>query len=164
MPGSAVLDPDNLLDSLIPLKDELEGALNPLFGLRQFRVYLETVTWSGGRRGVGTGSLVSVEITPSPSVKAPNNQGAQHWEGTPAGRVEEGELQLEGVSLTYTEAQLTGGSPAAGVEFRYKITDAQGQGIAARYYVPIAPPFADREKTIGWKVGLRRVEPLVAAP
>src|SRR4051812_17032840 len=112
MPGSATLDPDSLLDSLIPLKDELEGALNPLFGLRQFRVYVERVTWSGARRAEGTGALVSMEITPAPSFVLPNNQGATHFEHEPAGRMERGDAELRGVSLTYTESELTGGALA----------------------------------------------------
>lgn len=164
MPGSAILDEDNLLDSLIPLKDELEGALNPLFGLRQFRVYVETVTWSGGRRGVGTPTTASIELDPQPEVKMPGGQGALHFERTPSGRLQEGECQLSGISLTYTEAELLGSALGPAVELRYRIEDAQGQGIPDRYYVPKAPPFADRVKAIGWVLDLQRCEPLAAAP
>lgn len=162
MPGSATLG-NNLIDRLVGVTDRM-STLQGRFGLRQARVYIERVTWSGGKRSVGTGTLASTEITPAPSVQAPNNQAALHDEPTPAGRVEEGDVELVGVSLTYTEAELTGGSIVAGVEFRYKVVDGLGQGIPDRYFAPSGPPFADREKTIGWRVRLHRVEPLVAVP
>lgn len=161
MGGAATLG-DNLLDDLLSTIDDLRQLATDL-GVRQFRVFVEQVTWSGGERGVGTPTVVSSELTPAPAVTfPPSSSAAVHYEHTPAGRLEEGDALLTEVSLTYTEAELTGGTIASNVEFRYRLSDGQGQAIPDRYYVPAAPPVADREKTIGWKVQLRRVEPITS--
>ncbi len=161
MPGAAILD-DSLVDQLLGMVDDVRGSLNPAMGVRQFRVFVVRRQWTGGVRGPGGSSGVpvltsEVELLPQPAFAEPNTQQALHYELPPAGRDEEGMASLSEVSLTYTEVDLTGGVIGPDEDFYYRVVDAHGQGIPARYYQPSGPPFADREKTIGWRVGLRRV-------
>lgn len=154
MPGSAVLG-SNLVDELVPVADEIRAELYPDLGVRQHRVYVEKWRWSGTERGDGNASqLSSLEITPRPvidedALRAPLPAGGQQDEGT---------LVLTGVSLTYTEAELTGGVLLATDSYFWKVVDGNGQSIQVRWYQLDDPPKADREREIAWRVTLRRVE------
>ena len=69
-----------------------------------------------------------------------------------------GDVQLSEVSLTYTAEQLEPRTLSAKQELFYAIGEANGQGSPLRVWVHTAPPFIDREKTMGWLVFLRRSE------
>lgn len=148
---------DNLVDDLLPTIDDLRGDLLPAFGTRQYEVKLVTRTWTGTERGDGESSDSEVLISPPPRVETDAPPSGLHYELRPQGRIEEGTVKLTEISLAgYQEDDLTGGTLDSNVEFFWALEDAQGQGIRKRYYVLAAPPFADREKTLGWVVYLRR--------
>mgnify|MGYP003395184021 CR=1 FL=1 len=157
MPGSAELDPDVLVDSLVAdVIDGLREDLHPQFGVRAYRVYTVRRSWSGEMPGEGSVlQEVELELRPQPLV-AP-------WDGfkfdvTCAGLDTSGLVKLTEVSLTYTEAELVGFNLGPGEEWFLKITDAHGQGTTPRYYTHDKPPFIDRVKDMGWILWLRKVE------
>jgi hypothetical protein len=157
MPGTAILDPDVLIDDLVPeVIDGLRGDLHPEFGVRAYRVFTVKRTWSGSMVGEGSVSEVTNEITPQPKVLV--------WTGLKfelrtCGLDDMGEIQLREVSLTYTHLELTGKSDAVMLgknqEFLIKLTEAHGQGNPVRYFQHSRPPFVDRENDMGWVVWLR---------
>ncbi len=155
----ATLDPNVLLDDLVGLADELRQDLAVGFGLRQFRVYLVRRTWDNGLVGEGEYTEGRTELVPRPVV-VPYAPGMEH-KMDPAGMDEQGVVWLKEVSLTYTEAELTGGhqphDDLEGQELFYELVDGNGQELEARRFILDAPPFPDREKDIGWVVKLRRV-------
>lgn len=157
MPGSATLDPDVLVDSLVTdVIDGLRSDLHPAFGVRAYRVYTIRETWSGSRLGEGNRSEVATEITPQPLVEA--------WDGlryelARCGLDEMGQVRLREVSLTYTEAELIGPSSLGKNErWLIRIDEAHGQENTSRYFVHTKPPYVDREKDMGWIVWLRASE------
>lgn len=156
MAGSAVLG-TNLVDELVPMVDELKGDLYRDMGVRQYRTYLVRRRWSGARRSEGTVTVLSrTELTPAPRV----DFGGLRTQLEPHGFLEDGSVRLTEVSLTYTEAELTGRPLADNEEFFYKLVDAHGQASKTRYFTPTdAPLEVDREKNIGWRVPLKRFEP-----
>jgi hypothetical protein len=152
MPDS-VLDPTVLVDSLVPLVDDLRSSLHPVLGTRPHTVEVVTRTWSGDRLGEGASNDVAVELSPPPRVRT-NVRG----ELRPAGLEEEGDIVIDEISLTYTEAEL---APAVSSpsEFFYRVTDAHGQGQRVREYVPRRPPEVLRgDPDIGWRIVCRRTE------
>ena len=60
------------------------------------------------------------------------------------------QIVLTEISLTYTEAELSGQTSTANQEVYYKLVDAQGNGMATRYFDVHRPPVPDRDKGIGW--------------
>lgn len=152
MAGNATLG-GSLVDSLVEVVDGLRDALHPAFGVRQYRAFVVTRTWDGGRIGDGLATDEEIEIEPRPRCREPGDG----YRLDHAGRAEAFDLVLEEVSLTYTEAELGGGTIAAGVEVFWRIEDAEGQEIAPRFFVLAAPPTPDRESSIGWSCKLRRV-------
>jgi len=161
MPGSATLG-TNLVDSLVPdVIDELRGSLHPELGVRQFRVFVVTRTWSGEAIGEGTASDAELEIDPQPMVKPYVGVAFSRTLMLglePCGLDESGSVELSEVSLTYTETEL-GGPPADPMrqELLYRIDDAHGQGVASRFFIPSAVPYPDREQDMGWRLLLRLV-------
>src|SRR5262249_39230250 len=103
-------------DSLLPGG----GPLRPVdthFRTAAWRVYTVRRTWSGTRRGEGTPTDDAVELVPSPLVLDRRMRKLD-----PVGMDEVGEVQLQEVSLTYTETELlgaVGGALAANVEWMY---------------------------------------------
>lgn len=158
MPGSATLG-SNLVDSLVSVADALRSDLNPAAGVRQYRVYTVRRSWSGDCRGDGVATTTEIELLPQPKVEESQlvTEGFR-YNLRPEGKTEEGSVTLREVSLTYTEAELTGGTIGKTVEWFYKLVDAQGQQIQPRYFVLSRPPIVDREKDIGWIVFLKRAE------
>lgn len=157
--GSATLDPTVLVDSLVPdVIDGLRDTLQPAFGIRAYRVYRVIRTWSGRVAGDGAAGDVGAELRPQPRVKV--------WDGLQftqaiCGVRELGDVKLTEVSLTYTDADLTGQPLARNQEMFLAIGDANGQGSPLRVWCHTQPPFIDRERDMGWVLHLRRVE---AAP
>lgn len=156
MSGSATLG-TNLVDSLVPIADELRGSLHADFGVRQFRVWTVSRAWSGGEVGEGSSSDVELELTPSPLVKSWLNRiSGLDWRLEPCGIDEAGLVRLSEISLTYTEAELIGDGLANGVEWFIKLSDGRGQEVADRYFTVTRPPFPDRINDIGWTMELLR--------
>lgn len=152
MPGNATIG-TNLVDSLLGMVDDLRGSLNPDMGVRQWRVYVVSRLWTGGRIGDGTFVDTETELLPQPLISS-----YELFYGlSPAGLTESGKVVASEVSLTYTEAELKP-SPVAGEEIMYLLRDAHGQGIAPRYFVLSGPPKPDRTNTIGWILDLKEVQ------
>jgi hypothetical protein len=154
--GTAILDEDILVDSLVPdVIDGLRDSLQPDFGIRAYRCYRVIRTWSGATPGNGTPTDVAGEIRPYPRVMV--------WDGfrynqEASGLENVGRVQLREVSLTYAEADLTGQPLAANQEIFIALADANGQGSSVYLYTHAQPPFIDREKDMGWVVNLMRVQ------
>lgn len=154
--GEAVLDPAVLVDSLIPdVIDGLREELQPTFGVRAYRVYRVIRTWTGKTAGEGARTDVGHELRPQPRVR--------QWDGVrlqqaACGVRELGDVRVTEVSLTYTDAQITGQPLRANQEIFYAIGEAHGQGSPLRVWAFSQPPFVDREKDLGWVLWLRRAE------
>lgn len=154
----------SLVDKLLSTVDALRSSLLPKFGVRQYRVKIVRRTWSGAE--IGDGSFVDVEIVmdPPPKVDVGPPPGWK-FDLRPQGREEDGMIKLSEISLSqYAEDDLTGGTLGSTVQFFWLLKDAHGQGVHSRAYVPAAPPTADREKTLGWVVYLRRAEGITPGP
>lgn len=149
MAGSATLG-NNLIDQLLPMVDSLRGTLHPMFGVRPFRVYAVLRTWAGEMVGEGDFTDIVTEITPQPLLQ---QWDAYRWQMLSIGTNEDGMVKMTEVSLSYTYAELTGGtieSAQRNQQFFFRLVDAHGQGSADRILKHSRPPFPDREKTIGW--------------
>lgn len=142
-------------DALVGVADAVRG-IRAKLGTNPHSVAIVTRTWSGGRRGEGTPSETVLELDPPPVFTDLAIRNVIR----PAGREEEGDGVLTGISLRYTEAEL---SPVTGpdTEVAYRVLDAHGQDAKPRYYVPAAPPEARRgvraSDATDWRVALRRV-------
>jgi len=157
--GAAVLNPNTLVDSLVPdVIDGLREELHPGFGVRAYRVYRVIRTYAGREVGDGPYTDDGAELRPQPRVRMWD--GLKYVQAT-CGIRELGDVKLTEVSLTYTEAQLTGQPLLKTQEFFIAIGEAHGQGSSLRLWAHTAPPFIDRERDMGWVLNLRRVE---AAP
>jgi hypothetical protein len=152
MPGSALLDPQNLVDDLLSVIDDVRGDLHPALGVRQFRVFTVLRTWSGEERGDGTFNEVETELTPQPLVEAFKRVDRLE----PSGLDEADVVRVSELSLTYTEAEITGPGRQRTEEWLIRIKDAYGQGIRVRDFVLEGSPWPDRTKTIGWTFNLQR--------
>lgn len=154
--GEAILS-GNLVDSLVPdVIDGLRDSLYPDFGVRAYRTYRIIRTWTGSEIGDGTFTDDAAELRPQPRVL--------EWTGlarrlAACGIQDLGDVILEEVSLTYTEPQLTGRGVLTNTQQLFiAIGEAQGGLQPAVLYTHHKPPFADREKTMGWILYLTRVE------
>jgi hypothetical protein len=144
----------NLVDDLVPMVDELRNELHADMGIRQFRLYHVHAQWSGGLVGVGAKTITTIsEILPAPRLVMADTHHL-----TEGGLQEIGVGTLSEVSLSYSEAQLLGKPMAPGAEFFYLTVDGLGQGVQRRVFIPQDHPWPDREKTIGWKFRVRRVD------
>lgn len=154
--GEAILNPDVLVDSLVPdVIDGLREELHPDFGVRAYRVYRVLRTWTGKTAGEGKHTDVGAELRPQPRVWM--------WDGlrfvqAVCGVRELGDIKLTELSLTYTEAQLTGQPLPANREIWYALGEANGQATSLRTWALAQPPFIDREKDMGWVLWLQRAE------
>lgn len=157
--GAATLDQSVLVDSLVTdVIDGLREDLHPAFGVRAYRVYRVIRSWTGKTAGEGQYTDAAAELRPQPRVNV--------WSGfkfvqATCGIRELGDVQLSEVSLTYTAEQLDARTLRANQELFFVLGEAHGQASPLRVWAHTAPPFIDREKTMGWLLFLRRVE---AAP
>jgi hypothetical protein len=154
----ATLDPNNLIDSLVDVIDDLRGSLHPQFGVRPFRVYTVLRQWTGGMVGAGDFIDTIVELTPQPRV---HQWDGYKWVLLAAGTHEDGKIRLTEVSLRYTYSEIAPSDMQFDSEkflrnrqFFYVLADAYGQQSKSRYLRVSKPPFPDREKDIGWVVDL----------
>lgn len=164
MGGSATLDPDNLIDDLVDLVDDLRRDLHTDFGVRAFRVFTVSEVYESGRIGEGPAVVTETEFDPQPLVKpyAPTGLDSTLQ---PCGLDEAGFVDIEQLSLTYTASEITGHPVVEGVEgdipegtkWLIRIREAHGQEQSFRDFKISGPPFPDRTKTIGWKVRLIRI-------
>lgn len=150
---SAILNPNVIVDSLVPTVDGLRAALYPLAGVRQFNVGLVTRVWSGMRIGEGARVDAVVSLNTQSRVDA----WELKYEQQPCGLVEVGSVHLSEVSLSYSFADLTGGAFQPNQQFFVTLQEAHGQLQPTRYFVHERPPLDDREQGIGWKLWLKRV-------
>lgn len=82
-------------------------------GLRQRVVKTRLRVWSGGTLGRGDYTDTDTTIEPAPKVREPPGRFVHD----PAGRYEEGDLQLTKISADIDDEDLTGGTLAAGSEW-----------------------------------------------
>lgn len=157
MPGSATLG-NNLVDELIPdVVDELRDDLHTDLGVRQFRVFTVRRAYPSLEIGAGPFNDTEIELTPQPLVEPYRTK----QELEPCGIDEAGYVVLREISLTYTEAELTGGynehaTLQSGEDWLIKLTDAHGQEISNQYWLIDVRPYPDRIQDIGWTMKLRR--------
>jgi hypothetical protein len=153
MAGSAILDPNQLLDGLVGDVDELRDLARE-FGIRPYRLLTVIRTWDGTEIGDGDYVDVMVEITPRPKVEPFTSLQNKLL---PCGLAEAGTIRISEVSLSYTYPELTGDglTLAAGQEFKLAVAEGEGQLQPTRFFVHDRPPFSDREKTQGWLIWLR---------
>lgn len=129
-----------LRDDVIPVVDDARQLIDDL-GLRLDTVQTRRRSWSGGQPGSGTATNTDVAITPKPRVK----DVPERWIHNAPGRYERGDKMVTRISATYTRAQLTGGTLAAGEEFVWLIDSVE--------YAVIGEP---EEQAFEWRVQLRR--------
>lgn len=156
--GEAVLDPAVLVDSLVPdVIDGLREDLHPAFGVRAYRCYRVIRTWNGKTAGEGSMVEDTAELRPQPRVMV---WDGMHFVQATCGIRELGEVRLSEISLTYTEAQLTGRGLGLGKnqELFIGIAEAHGQATEPRLFGHTRPAFIDREKTMGWMLYVRVVD------
>ncbi len=154
MAGNAVLDSSNLVDSLVPTIDELRQDLHAAFGVRAFRAFVVRRAWSGGTPGLGNYTETEVEVLPAPMVEP---FVSFEYKLRPCGLTDAGYIRVREVSLTYTEADLGSVAPNEATQVLWRVQEGHGQATATRYFRLMQPPFPDREKNIGWQVGLQHV-------
>lgn len=157
MPNS-VLDPTLFADALAGVVDLVRGTIHTALGTRPYAVSIVTRTWSGSIVGEGTPSTSTLTLTPPPKVTF---EGLHH-ELRAAGREEEGNVELTGVSLTYDEIELAPNPTNGRVEWAYKIVGSHGHHERDGYYTLAADPIARRgdheEDGSDWLIRLKRVQ------
>lgn len=147
MSGTATLDTAILLDDLVGLADQVRDELHRALGVRQWEVYSVLRTWTGAEVGVGRFTDQRLKLVPQPLVKP---FSSYEYRLQPCGLDEAGFVQLEEVSLSYAEDELTGGVMAGNQQHYFSIEDAHGQRIPTRTFVNARPPYPDRVDTVGW--------------
>lgn len=143
----AKIDPELLGDVLIGVTDDIRGIVDEALGTNPHRVAIVTRTWSGARVGEGVATTTVVELEPRPTVKDESTFAARYH-----GREERGRTILTGISLRYTEAELTP-NPGPSSEVAYRITERHGQEQKTRYLTPATPPQVRRSHT-DWTIEL----------
>lgn len=155
MPGSAVLDPALLSDQLALINDQAR-TLRASLGFAQYRVSLVTVPVISHRSGPTYAPVAAeVEISPAPDVTPWKTLSDQRYKLEACGLREAGLVQVDGVSLTYTEAELTGTASSSNETFFWKISDLRSQGVLPKWFVLDRPPYADRQCCASWTVWLK---------
>lgn len=160
MPKSARLDPSVVLDSLIPVVDDLRSEFYGSFGVRPYHIDIVRRTWSGAEDGEGELVEEVERLDPIPTVEV--------WDGykyelRECGLDDLGFLRVRHVSLQYTHGDLTGQPGAANTEHYLRVSGAHGQWVDAegraqfRDFTHDRPPYIDRAKDVGWVLYLRAV-------
>jgi hypothetical protein len=152
---------DNIIDDLVPTIDEVRADIHAIVGDRQYVVTVVTRAWPSGRIGDRSGGqpvVGELVLAPPPRVEFVAGPDKVEFELRGGGREENGGVVLTEISLSYTEDQLCPRRLPENTEVFYRITDALGNAVRMRHFVPSAPPRTDREKDIGWKVKLTRYQ------
>lgn len=150
---SAILNPNVIVDSLVPVVDSLRTVLYPLAGVRQFTLAFVTRTWDGEAIGEGRYTDSVVVANTQCRVDAWELQFKQEA----CGQMESGTVSLSEISLQYSWADVTGGELNARQQFFVRLSEAHGQAQPVRYFVHKVAPLDDREHGIGWKFVLELV-------
>lgn len=155
MSGGAAVLGSNLVDSLVPVVDEIRTSLNQELGIRAWRMFAVTRTWSGERIGEGEYTETQVEFDdPQPMI---GEWDGQELKQMTCGIDDNGSIDAAHVSMTYTHEQVAGGTLGDNQQFYIKLTEAHGQGQPDRYYRHARPPEPDRRKGLSWNFWLERV-------
>lgn len=129
-------------DDLIPILDDIRrDVIDTAVGLRLDDVTVRRRAWSGQRPGQGVPTDTDLELDPRPKVRDPSPR-ARYAE---PGRFEEGDQVVDKISLTYTQAQLDGGTLAANEEL-YWLVDGQAFRV-----------ISVEERFLAWRVHLRKM-------
>jgi hypothetical protein len=153
MGGSATLDPNVLVDSLVPdVIDGLRRDLHPQFGVRPYNVTIVKREWSGLMLGEGTFTDTETLIDPQPRIPRWDGYGYQM---VPTGLENDGGIKVTEVSLSYTWDELTGGSLEPNEQVFVKVSDATGAGMPDQVFIHAKPPYIDRERDMGWVLWLK---------
>lgn len=154
MAGSAILG-TNLVDSLVvDVIDGIRGALHPDLGVRHFRVFAVTRTYSGEFGGPDFAD-VELELDPQPFVMNYTTFTTIRSMLEPCGLDEAGMVIMKEISFTYTEAEISGPPADSDTQdFFIKIEEAHGQATVTRYFTPSGPPYPDRIQGMGWAMKL----------
>lgn len=139
----STLDKSKVADKLVDVVDNVRRKIHGKLGTRPWTVEIVTRRWSGEESGVGTPTVTVLELDPPPHVQ----QNTKDRLG-PAGREAAGTVTLTGVSLRYTEAELTPKGDNR-TEVAYRITEAHGQRRKTRWFVVSATPIARRGGSSG---------------
>ena len=132
-----------LRDDLIDIVDEVrDDILVDLTGMRLHTVSTRSRVWSGSEIGRGTPTDTTTELLPRPRVRPP----APRQIAESGGKVLDGDRIIDRISATYDEADLTGGTLAAGTEWAILIDDEP-------YRVVDKP----RAGYLGWSMQVRRM-------
>jgi hypothetical protein len=161
-PGTRPLTQGELQASL---GDQLPAIVDPIrqiatdLGVRPYRVFLVKETWNGLRIGEGESSRVRTEILPNPIV---DDLTMTKMRATTAGRMEDGDLRIRWISLTFSEHQLLGidGHPDGlpdNMAFYWEVAEDGSDTPAAprRRYTPVGVPYNDKDNA-QWIVVLKR--------
>ncbi len=131
-----------LRDDLIPILDDIRrDVIDTAVGLRLDDVVVRRRVWSGRSLGQGTATDTDTELDPRPKVHDPPPKARY----TEPGRYDEGDRVVDKISLTYTRAQLDGGTLAANEEFYWLVNDLAYRVISVE------------DEYLGWRVHLRKM-------
>jgi hypothetical protein len=154
MPGSANLNPNILVDSLVPMIDSLKASLYGNFGVRPFRVFAVLRSWSGQMMGEGDYTDVVTELSPPPKVE---RWDGYKWVMLAHGINEDGTVRMTDVSLSYTYNEIGAGfvdQDDRNQQFFFYLVDAYGQKQEPRSLKHNKPPHINRGEDsscdIGW--------------
>lgn len=131
-----------LREALIGLVDDIrQNVIADALGLRLHVTQTRLRTWSGTERGSGSYSDVITTLLPPPRVRPSNPV-----QGSEAGKREVGDVTVDRLSATMTQAQLFPAGLGQTVEFTWLIDGLE--------YTPAERP---RETFLGWSIRLTRV-------
>ena len=153
MAGDATLDPTILVDGLVPTIDDLRSTLHAQFGVRPYRVFTVSRTWTGQVVGEGSSNDTEIEILPRPRVR---EWSQLEYKLQAMGRDLSGAVVVDEVSLTYSYPNLAGAGDEC-TEFFIRIDEGSGHSNPSRFYIHAKPPYVDREKSMGWVMWLRNI-------
>lgn len=131
----------SIRDDLIPILDDIRrDVIDVAVGLRLDDVTVRRRTWSGRSLGQGAPADTDLVLDPRPKVHDPSPR-ARYAE---PGRFEEGDQLVDKISLTYTQAQLDGGTLAANEELYWLVNSQAFRVISVE------------ERFLSWRVHLRK--------
>ncbi len=157
MPGSFIPDPDNLVDCLIPIADDIREDIAVDFGVRAYRVFVTTRVYPDGVIDSGADPVTTeIELTPRPDVLAFHQLYKGKME--PCGFDDSGFIRLKKVSTSYIQLELGWGDQPDGTEIIYELREGESQQQLTTEWVLDRQPYPDRGRALlGWEIWLRRL-------